>query len=127
MGGRAINPTIMGRIGYSGAMRLVGITCLSLAVVTALVAFLSLSSTGPFLLLLHLLLSAGLFICGGLSLKGQVRAGYAGGLVTLLVAIVYSYQFLARESLFPGGAMLLFSFFCLFLITLGVFLSLQEE
>lgn len=108
-------------------MRLVGITCLSLAIVVATVAILSLSYKGLFLPLLHLLLSAGLSICGILSLKGHVRAGYVGGIVTLLVAILYSYQFLAWESLFPSGAMLLLSFFCLFLIILGVFISLQEE
>lgn len=108
-------------------MRLVGITCLSLAVVTSVTAFLNYSDTGFFLLLLQLLLSAGLSVCGFLSYKGQVRAGYTGGIITLLVAILYSYQFLAWESLFPGGVMLLFSFFCLFLIVLGVFLSLQQE
>jgi len=108
-------------------MRLVGITSILLAVATTAVAFLNYSGAGLLFFLVQLLLSAGLIVCGFLSLKGHVRAGYTSGIITLLVAILYSYQFLAWGSLFPGGAMLLFSFFCLFSILLGVFLSLQQE
>lgn len=61
------------------------------------------------------------------SLKGSLRAGYLGGVLTFLLAIYFAYRFLATERFLPSGILLIISFLALFGVTLGVFLALQRR
>jgi hypothetical protein len=74
------------------------------------------------------LLLAGVLVASAvLSQRGKVGAAYIGGILVFLSAIYFAYRFIASERFLPSGVLLIISFVALFLVILGVFLTLSQE
>jgi uncharacterized membrane protein (UPF0136 family) len=109
-------------------MKLAPVTLSLYGMVLLAGGFLTYSSSGRVVsLLAGILIFLFLLFLAIRSLRGSLRAGYTGGVVTFLLAIYFAYRFLATESFVPSGVLLLISFMALFGVTLGVFLGLRER
>lgn len=109
-------------------MKLASLTCFVFGVLIAGAGVYALNQLGSLVAFVSCILSAILlFATGYFSLKGVTGAGYTSGVLTFLLAIYFAYRFVASERFIVSGLFVILSFVALFLILLGVFLSLREE
>jgi len=61
----------------------------------------------------------------GMAALRRVEAGFAAVVVTFLMCVYFAYRMITAERLLPSGPLLVAGFIALFVILLGVFLSLR--
>jgi len=109
-------------------MKLASLTCFVFGVLIAGAGVYALYQLGSIVAFVSCVFSSILLLATGyFSRKGVTGAGYTSGVLTFLLAIYFAYRFIASERFFISGMFLILSFVALFLILLGVFLSMREE